>query len=138
MAKIIITANLINKPMIAKSSQRERVFVGFLERAFKQAGWHVEAEPYIGHQADLLVSKGPHSYVIELKVAHEGRKDRVIPLLSMAILEAQAVANKHPPLGAMAVVAAPRISESLADEVLQFVSRNAPGVPVGMIDLEGF
>src|SRR6516162_11201459 len=124
--------------MKSEPHQRESFFGQLLERLFKDAGWGIQKEPNKSLAGDLVVSKGPHSYVIELKVAHEGRRDRVIPLLSMAILQARAAAVECPPSRALAVVAAPRISESLASEVLKFSSKNAPDVPIGMLDLEGF
>jgi hypothetical protein len=138
MAKLIITSNLINMALKSNplQSHREGYFVNLLERAFRDAGWRVEVEPHL--IGDLFVSKGPNSYIVELKVAHEGRKDRVIPLLSMGILQAQAVAKDYPRSKAMAVVAAPRIPESLASEIFNFASKHAPDVAVGMLDLEGF
>src|SRR5208337_4410406 len=77
-------------------------------------------------------------YVIELKTSAEGRRDRLVPLLSQAILQAQAVARQFPePAVPVAVVAAPYIPDSVAEQVKEFARRYAPNVAVGVIDSEG-
>src|SRR5258705_11905180 len=76
--------------------------------------------------------------VLELKRASEGRKDRVIPLLSQAALEAvhySRVMLGHP--GLLAIVGANRIPNSIAEEAKQFMRERAPEVAVGVVDLEG-
>jgi hypothetical protein len=76
---------------------------------------------------------------VEVKSAAEGRRDRLIPLLSQAILQAQAFARLFPERAApLAVVAARRVPESVADHIMQFAERHAPKVAVGIIDGEGF
>jgi hypothetical protein len=118
---------------------REHVFLSLIESAFKNAGWDVEVEPARGIGPDLLIKQGPHLYVAEMKVAHVGRRDLIIPLLSMAILQAQAAARQfNQPSVPLAIVAAPRIPDSLAGELRQFAARYAPDVAVGLVDLEGF
>ncbi|HMJ21166.1 MAG TPA: hypothetical protein VK513_04635, partial [Terriglobales bacterium] len=118
---------------------RERVFLSLIEAAFKNAGWDVQVDPRQGAGPDFFIEQGQHSYVAELKVAHEGRKDRLIPLLSVAILQAQEAAlHCGWPAAPLAIVAAPRISDSIADEARKFASRYAPNVAIGLVDLEGF
>lgn len=118
---------------------RERVFLSLVEGAFKNAGWDVEVEPRREVGPDFFLNQGLHSYVAEMKVAQEGRRDRLIPLLSMAILQAQAAAKQFGrPSVPLAIVAAPRIPDSLAQEVRKFASRYAPNVAIGLVDLEGF
>ena len=118
---------------------RERVFLSLIEAAFKNAGWDVQVDPRQGAGPDFFIEQGQHSYVAELKVAHEGRKDRLIPLLSVAILQAQEAAlHCGRPAAPLAIVAAPRISDSIADEARKFASRYAPNVAIGLVDLEGF
>jgi hypothetical protein len=76
--------------------------------------------------------------VVELKRASEGSKDRVIPLLSQAALEAvhySRVIPGHPV--PVAIVGANRISDSVAKEAKQFVRERAPEVAIGVLDLEG-
>src|SRR5262245_8545024 len=56
---------------------------------FREEGWKVVEEPREKNVApDFLVSGHGKKFVVELKRASEGRKDRVIPLLSQAALEA--------------------------------------------------
>lgn len=111
-----------------------------LADAFRHAGWRVEEEPRSGkHQLDLLVRKGDLVYAVEIKRASEGRPDRLVPLMSQAILQAQAgVREFGPQASPLAVVCAPRIAESAAEQIRQFVAANAPGVSVGVLDAEGF
>lgn len=73
-------------------------------------------------------------YSVEIKVAAEGRSDRLIPLWSQAYLQAVRAAGSSPPL---VVVAAPRIAPRAAEQVLRFAADHAPGIAAGVIDLEG-
>jgi hypothetical protein len=76
--------------------------------------------------------------VVEVKRSSEGRRDRLIPLLSQAILEAQAVARRFPaPVVPLAVVGAGHVSLSVAGKLQQFAAHNAPEVAVGVIDADG-
>ncbi len=111
-----------------------------LAEAFRHAGWRVEEEPQSGkHRLDLLVHKGDLVYAVEIKRASEGRPDRLVPLMSQAILQAQAgVREFGRQASPLAVVFAPRIAESAAEQIRQFVAANAPGVSVGVLDEEGF
>jgi hypothetical protein len=106
---------------------------------FREEGWKVVEEPREKNVApDFLVSGHGKKFVVELKRASEGRKDRVIPLLSQAVLEAvhySRVMPGHPvPL---AIVGANRIPNSIAEEAKQFMRERAPEVAVGVVDLEG-
>lgn len=105
-----------------------------------KAGWRVRLHPAAGDmQADLVVKSGEKQYVIEVKSASEGRGDRLIPLLSQAILQAQAFARRFPgPAAPLAIVAARRMSESVAEHLKQFAEKHAPDVAFGVIDAEGF
>ena len=90
-------------------------------------------------QADLVVDAGENKYIIEMKAASEGRRDRLIPLLSQAILQAQAYARLFSePAIPLAVVAAKHVPASVAERLMEFAKRNAPEVAVGVIDAEGF
>ena len=120
---------------IANEAQLGRVVANL----FREEGWKVVEEPREKNVApDFLVSWRGKKFVVELKRASEGRKDRVIALLSQAALEAghySRVMHGHPvPL---AIVAANRIPESVAEEAKQFVRERAPEVAVGVLDLEG-
>jgi len=88
---------------------------------------------------DLVVARGNDRYIIELKAASEGRPDRLVPLLSQAILQARAYAQAFPqPAAPLAVIAAPAISPSAANSLVSFLSQLAPDAAVGILDREGF
>ena len=93
--------------MIASEAQLGRVVANL----FREQGWKVVEEPRERNVApDFLVSGRGKKFVVELKGASEGRKDRVIPLLSQAALEAayySRVMQGHPV--PVAIVAASRI-----------------------------
>ena len=106
---------------------------------FREEGWKVVEEPRENNVApDFLVSGHGKKFVVELKRASEGRKDRVIPLLSQAALEAayySRVMPGHPvPL---AIVGANHIPNSIAEDAKQFIRERATEVAVGVVDLEG-
>ena len=109
-----------------------------LANAFRKAGWRVARQPRLGKvHPDLVVRRGESSYAIELKSAPEGRRDRLIPLLAQAILQARAIASESP-AAPLAVIASPRVPDSLGDDIRRFAREYAPDVAVGVIDLEGF
>lgn len=104
---------------------------------FRAAGWRVEQELGKGPlRPDLIVSKGSLSYAIELKSAVEGRPDRVLPLLSQAILQAGRHARSQAmcPLAVLQVGAA---APSLFRKVEQFHRDYAPDVAIGLISEAG-
>lgn len=122
-------------PRRTGSSDFERL----LASAFRQEGWKVARRTRLdGRRADLLVRHGKLAYAVELISAPEGRRDRMIPLLAKAILEAQALVRGRSAVAPLAVVASARVSEALADEVRNFAIEYAPGVAVGVMDREGF
>lgn len=104
---------------------------------FKANGWNVQSEPMTGpDQADLLVKKGRNAYLIEVKSISEGRSDRVIPLLSQAILQAKAYSQKKK-ARPMAVIYVRDASQLLFDQIERFSSRFAPDVSVGIVSESG-
>jgi len=115
-------------------------FESIVSETFRKAGWRVRRHPAAGDmRADLVVDGGSRKYIVQVKSASEGRRDRLIPLLSQAILEAQAVARQFPERAApLAVVAARRVPATVADHIKRFAKRHAPDVAVGIIDAEGF
>lgn len=116
-----------------------------LERAvvdtFRRGGWRVVSRPHIaGASPDLLVRRGDRQYVVELKSSAEARRDRLVPLLAQAILQAKAAAAKadlSPRARPLAVIGAANLSESLIEELRSFVAEVVPDVSIGIIDLEG-
>ena len=122
-------------PSVENEAQLGRIVAS----VFREEGWKVSEEPREKNVApDFLVSGRGKKFVVELKRASEGRKDRVIPLLSQAALEAvhySRVMSSHPvPL---AIVGANRIPDSIAEEAKQFMQKRVPEVAVGLVDLEG-
>src|ERR1700679_691992 len=120
--------------------RKEREFEALVANLFRQNGWRVKREPLLdGKTADLSVARGDQRYVIEIKAASEGRPDRLVPLLSQAILQVRAYAQAFPESAApLAVVAAPAISPSAANSLVSFLSHFAPDVAIGILDREGF
>ena len=113
----------------------ERLVADFLRRA----GLHVEPSSGPGDLGiDIRARLGRKNYIFEIKSSSEARRDRAIPLIAQAILEAQSAASKIPGAIPVAVLAGERISESLAEQIVGFGMRNAPNVAVGVVDAEGF
>jgi Holliday junction resolvase len=121
---------------VADGARFERIVAD----VFRKGGWQVRRHRAAGDmQADLVVSAGEKKYVVEVKASSEGRRDRLIPLLSQAILQAQAIARRFPePAAPLAVVAARRVPASVADRLKLFAEQYAPDVAVGVVDAEGF
>lgn len=108
-----------------------------LADAFRRAHWRVDEQP--SHGPDLRVRRGPLHYIVEVKAAPEARRDRLVPLLSQAILQVQAWSRSLPEQPRpLAIVAAPHMSQALAEEVIEFAQAHAPDVSIGVIDANGF
>lgn len=108
-----------------------------LAALFRAGGWEVDREPGKGpFRPDLLVSKGSLSYAVELKSAAEGRPDRVLPLLSQAILQASRHSQSRAarPLAVLQVGVA---SSSLYRKIERFQQDYAPDVAVGLVTEAG-
>jgi hypothetical protein len=126
--------------MAAKSESvrsSESAAESLLARIFQKSGWKVEHRAGTGPDdaIDLLVRQKGVAYAIELKAAPEGRSDRLVPLLAQAILQARRDASAR--VRPLAVVAAPRIPERVADHLVRFAQDYGEGVAVGVIDFEG-
>jgi hypothetical protein len=125
----------------AARHSEEAAFAHLLADAFHRAGWKAVREPVRpgGYRPDLILIKGRRVFAVELKVASEARRDRLIPLLAQAILEARAGARaKQPPAVPLAVVAARHVPNSLAAHIRRFAADFAPEVAVGVMDGEGY
>jgi hypothetical protein len=131
------------RPSLSNSlpaSREEQDYLGLLADHFRQNGWRVKASPSVGgRSADLAVSRGELRYIVELKVSSEGRRDRLIPLLSQAILQARAIANAaSEQVVPLAIVAAPAISPSVAEGLMRFLADVVPDAATGIMDREGY
>lgn len=114
-------------------------FARILAGVFKRGRWAVQRHPSTGNtEPQLIVKSGGKSYLLVIKRSAEGRRDRLIPLLSQAVLEAIAGAKKRQekiiPVG---VVAAERIPPSAADHAIEFAKQYALGAGAGIIDRAG-
>jgi hypothetical protein len=107
--------------------------------AARAAGWSVLATSQIGlRRPDAHIRKGKRRYLVALKASSEGRRDRLVPLLSQAILEARSLAVPDPHRARpLAVVAAPQVSEPVVKAVREFAHEHAPDVAIGLLDREG-
>lgn len=123
-----------NIPAKSDASERGRSAESLLAALFERAGWQVRRQPN-APGPDLVVRRKGVAYAVEIKSAPEGRSDRLVPLFAQAVLQAaHAATQKAAPL---AVVAAPRISRSAAQQVMVFAQRYAPDAAAGVIDFEG-
>ena len=121
---------------------RSRVAFDFehiLAEALRKAGWRVPRSRRLADtEPDLIAVAKDRRYAIELKASSEGRRDRLIPLLSQAILQARTLARRSPvPVVPVAVVAAQRVPAVVAEQIKEFGQRHAPDTGVGVIDAEG-
>ena len=104
---------------------------------FRSHDWSVEVQPYAPNGADLIIQRGKQRFVVEIKALSESRPDRVLPMLSMAILQAQAAAEEFNNALPLAIVYVPEASPALAKHVDSFAQRFAQDVPVGLISGRG-
>jgi hypothetical protein len=112
-------------------------FEQILASAFRQAGLRIKRTRAASDDGpDLEFERDGTNYLVQLKVSSEGRSDRLIPLLSHAILQARAYARTGGDTP-IAVVAARHVPASVAGQIQEFAKRYAPEVGVGVIDAEG-
>ena len=119
----------VKSPAAERGHRAERL----LADIFKQAGWRVEHQR---SELDMIVRHSDGvAYAVEVKAAVEGRADRLLPLFSQAVLQSRHGAGKD--AAPLAVVAAPKISQGAAEQILKFAERYAPDAAAGVIDFEG-
>jgi hypothetical protein len=129
-------AMIDNPSQPAEPPLKEKHALHRLMELFRGAGWQVSRQDGPS-EPDLLVRRGSYRYAVELKVAGESRRDRLVPLLAAAILESQAAVRKLPGASPLAVVAAPRLPERVIGELLDYAERVASEVAVGVMDFDG-
>lgn len=118
----------------------EAEFAHLVAELLREHGWKVLEQPGDeDFRADLVAERSGKKYVFEIKRASEGRRDRVIPLLSQAALQAAYVSNQLPgkPFP-VAVVVANYLPEPIAEQAKASLHKLAPHVAVGLMDSEGF
>jgi len=126
-----------DKLMKSPATERGQRAEGLLAEIFEKAGWRVERQPKRQRsELDMIVRRSDGVvYAVEVKAAVEGRADRLLPLFSQTVLQAlHGAGQKAAPL---AVVAAPKISQGAAKQILEFAERYAPDAAAGVIDFEG-
>ena len=126
----------LNDPEHAKEPGRGELAESLLARLFEKSGWSVRFHP-AGKEpgCDLVAKRKGMEYSVEIKSASEGRADRLVPLFAQAVLQsARAAGHNAAPL---AVVAAPRVPLRVAQQILEFGEKYAPGAAAGVIDFEG-
>lgn len=146
MATVHTTAMIQNmakvQPMSSPNHDRPgqpgREFESLVVELFRRAGWRVEEQPD-GGQADLLVESGGRKYVIQVKRSAENRPDRLIPVLSQGVLQAQSAARHlSKTVIPVAIIGSPYISPSVAEQVKRFAASHVPDVGIGVMDAQGF
>ncbi len=124
---------------MARSNPRISGFEQILAGAVRKAGWRVQRPRRSANvEPDFIVEAESRWYAIELKAASEGRRDRLIPLLSQAILQARRIAQRSStPVVPVAVVAAQRVPAVVAEQIREFGQLHAPDAGIGVVDAEG-
>jgi hypothetical protein len=125
------------KSMKSPAMERGQRAEGLLADIFKQAGWRVERQPKRQRSELDMIVRRPDGvvYAVEVKAAVEGRADRLVPLFSQAVLQSLHGAGQN--AAPLAVVAAPKISQGAAEQVIEFAEHYSPNAAVGVIDFEG-
>jgi DNA-binding MarR family transcriptional regulator len=121
-----------------KPHKVEQEYESQLVQMLQNSGWEVFRQHRIVGEADLIIKKGGLEYAARLKRAAESRRDRVVPLLAEAILQAQVHARQRPQARALAVIASPHLSSAVVDQALEFQRDYAPDAAVGFFDDRGF
>lgn len=120
--------------LVGNHSTRATRAVDAVARHFESKQWTVRRASGDGPlQPDLVIKKGRRSYVVEVKSLSESRADRVIPLLSQAILQAQAISRESGRAKPLAVVYVGAVSPALLAQVEKFVEIFAPDSAIGVV-----
>jgi len=105
---------------------------------FEANGWDVDRSPEYGSKSpDLIIRRGAQCYVVEVKALSEGRADRVIPILSQAILQSQAYSQDAKNARPLAVVSVENASRALVKQFGAFAEKYAPNIAVGLVSQSG-
>ncbi len=106
---------------------------------FDQVGAeYTEAEQSpAGHGGSPEIIKDGVRYTVEVKILSEGRTDRVIPLLSQAILQAQRYAAERKGTKPMAVLYVERAPASMFKKVIGFMEAYRPSAAIAIATPEG-
>lgn len=104
----------------------------------RSGGWKVDASASSQGGPDLVIERNGERYAVEIKSLAEGRADRALPLLSLAILQAKARAKSTAHAQPLAVLLVGQASPNLANHLRSFAHDYADGVKVGIVSEDGF
>ncbi|MFC7518306.1 hypothetical protein ACFQUU_25160 [Herbaspirillum sp. GCM10030257] len=122
----------------SSSQNRSEDALALIADLFEAHGWVVDRSPEHARRGpNLMVRSGAQCFAIEVKSLAEGRADRVIPMLSQAILEAQSHALDAGNAQPLAVISVESASQSLSKRLETFVEKYAPNVAVGLVSKNG-
>lgn len=121
------------------SEKRTREAEQYVARLLRDNGWTVEQEGSgREHAESFIVRNNTDAYMVEVKAMAESRADRFLPLLSQAILQAQAFAKENPGFKPLAVIYGERGSSALEKKVREFAERYVPPhVAIGVVTGDG-
>lgn len=124
--------------MFSSANSRGENAEALVSKLFESNGWQVQVLPANKRaRGELIVKRGKQHFVVEIKALAEGRADRVIPLLSQAILQAQAHAFDAGNAKPLAVICVEEASPSLLKQIRRFVEEYVQNVAVGIVSESG-
>lgn len=125
-------------PSVESSAGRHREVELLVADLLRSSGWQLDAASENNDSgADLIVERGGQRFAVEIKALAEGRADRALPLLSLAILQAKAHARKLEGTKPLAVLWVGHASPSLASHLRAFAENYAEGVAIGVVSGNG-
>lgn len=126
-------------PTVEPSASRYKEAESFVADLLRSRGWQVDASHGSNDEnADLIMERSGQRFAVEVKALAEGRTDRALPLLSLAILQAKAYARKIEGAKPLAILWVGHASPSLASHLRSFADNYAEGVAVGVVSENGF
>lgn len=108
-----------------------------LAELFRRRRWRVRRVQREGANPQLLIEGEGKRFVAEVMRSAEGRRDRLIPLLAQAILQARRTADRMGDAVPAAIVVAESITPSAAEAAMRFAAEHAPETAVGVADGRG-
>lgn len=126
-------------PVIESPASRHREAESAIANLLSGDGWLLDASHDSEHGgADLIIERGSQRFAVEVKALSEGRADRALPLLSLAILQAKVHARDIAGAKPLAVLWVGNASPSLANHLRSFAEKYAEGVAIGVVSENGF
>lgn len=126
-------------PVAELPASRHREAESAVANLLSGDGWLLDASHDSEHGgADLIIERGNQRFAVEVKALSEGRADRALPLLSLAILQAKVHARDIAGAKPLAVLWVGNASPSLANHLRSFAERYAEGVAIGVVSENGF